>query len=64
MSRTAEVEHAGLLAFCEMLAFIDVYVTSGYFGHPNCHEAHETDVGIVCLNENQGASGDFGDIAL
>ena len=64
VSRSPEMAHTGLLSFCEVLAFIDVYITGGYFSHTDCHETHESDSRIVRLDKDQGACRDFGNVAL
>ncbi len=61
---SAEVEHAKLIAFVDMLVNGDRDVARRNLRHFHRHEAHQPYPRIVRLNQDDGAGGHFRDIGL
>src|SRR5271170_6373593 len=58
------MEHANLRALYEPLPFVYRDLTSRDFGHANGDEAHEPDIRVIGLNEDQRAGCDLSDVGL
>ena len=64
MRGAAEVKHANLLAFLDVLPFVNGDLAGRDLGHADRHHAHQADVRVVRLDEDQRARRHRGDVAL
>ena len=64
VGRSTVVEGANLVAFLDMLAFINRDLACGHLGHPNRHDAHQPDARIVGFDENERSRRHSRDVAL
>lgn len=64
VGRAAEVEHAELLALPDALALLHRDLARAHLVHADGDEGHETDGGVVGLDEEDGARGERGEVAL
>ena len=58
------MEHPDLIAFLNMLPFVNGDLTTGDLPHSHQHDAHEPDTGVIRLDEYQRPRGHGRQIAL
>jgi len=49
------VEHAGFLSLLDVIAFFDSDVAGADFIHADTNEAHQADVRVIRLDEDDGS---------
>ena len=64
MRRPSEMEHSELLALSDHVVLHDGDVARGHLRHPDSDEAHQANGRVVCLDEDQGPSGQRRDECL
>lgn len=64
MRATSEMEHARLLTLLDVLALLNGDLAGGDFVHSDTDECHEANGWVVCLDEDDGASGKCSQVTL
>lgn len=62
--RATDMKHAKPIPFLHVLTFENCDIARRDFGHPHRHNAHETDIGVVGLDEDYRTGCHLGDVAL